>query len=291
MHTVIRLRARGPRNILPALIAALVLGGAIAACCLAIVFGAGVEPEPSWNPVLLVITIAALAPTAFFVRRLLMVWPPAQLVLDRDSLTIAYPELLRTPFAVPRSLLRFAAIEDEGPYRFRVHTQSGPYWGGDDDGFIWVRGSSALPILAPDWAKPNLLLLFETPVAGAEVRRSRMGAIYAGEHVAGLLLAARDPFAAQQALTPLGLTRPLTMPDVIRLEEQLEAGGRDRLGLRHLVRVLWAWVAIGAVVPICAAVAGVGGLVVWLAGKRAQGITLAIVGMGVFGVRMALWLG
>lgn len=293
METVVELRARRAWEVAPVFALALALGGAIAACCMAIVFGIGAEPEPSLTLLLVAIAAVALAPAAVLARRWHILRPPARLVLGPDTVTVAYPELLRSPFAVPRAAMRVAAIDEDGPYRFRVHSASGPYSGGQSDGFLWSRGSSSLPVLAPDTERPNVLLLFEEPVGGADVRRSRLGALYRGERVAGLLLAADDAAQAEQALASLGLTRPLTMPDVFLLEEHLnvEDGGRFALAVRHLMHVGWGLIAVGVIVPILAALAAVVGILLVATGRRAHGAALAIAGLGVFAVRLVLWLG
>lgn len=289
METVVELRARSAWEIAPLLGLAVALGGAIAACCLAIVLGIGVEPEPGWTVLMLAIAGLALAPSVVLARRWHILRPPARLVLGADVLTIAYPELLRAPFAVPRAAMRVATVDDDGPDRFRVHTASGPYWGGGDDGYLWSRGATALPVLAPDGVRPNLLLLFEGPVDGADVRRARIGSIYRGERVAGVLLAAKDPLRAAQALAPL--TRPLTMPDAIRLEEHLDTGGRFALGVQQVVRVAWGLIAVGVIVPVLAALGGVLGILIAFGRRRAHGAVLALLGLGVFAVRLILWLG
>jgi len=293
MDSVVELQAPSRWEIAPWLALALVLGGGVAYCCLAIVFGIGVEPAPKWAPALVAIAIAALAPSAWLVGRWRMLKPSAQLVLGADALTIAYPELLRSPLAVPRAVKRVAAIDDDGPYRFRVHTESGPFWGGQRDGYLWSRGKSALPILAPEGTRPNLLLLFDEAIAGADIRWSRSGALYRGERVAGLLLAADDPARAQTALLPLGFTRPLTMPDVVLLEDNLKVpeGGRLSLGRRHLLRTGWGLVALGVLVPVLALLGAVIGAVLTYGARRRANAALALVGLGVFAVRLVLWLG
>jgi hypothetical protein len=289
METVVSLRARSPWEVAPVLALAVALGGGVAACCVAIVFGVGVTPQPSANVLLLVIAALALAPAPVLARRWHILRPPSRLVLDPEALTIAYPEMLRQPFAVRRAQMRVAAIDDDGPHRFRVHGASGPYWGGQGDGYLWSRGSTALPVLAPEGVRPNLLLLFDEPVGVADVRRSRLGSIYRGEHVAGLLLAAKDPRQAERALAPF--TRPLTMPDVIRLEEHLTEGGRFALAVRHLVHLGWGLIAVGAIAPVLAALGGALGLLLVFGGRRAHGAALAVAGLGVFAVRLVLWLG
>jgi hypothetical protein len=289
METVVPLRARRARNLVPVLAIALALGGAVAGCCLAIAFGIGVEPEPGWTALLLAIAALALAPVAVLARRWQILRPPARLLLGPDTLTIAYPEILRRPFAVRRALMRVAAVDDDGASRFRVHTASGPYWGGDGDGYLWSRGATALPVLAPEGVRPNVLLLFEEPVGAADVRRSRIGSIYRGEQVAGVLLAARDPVQAERALAPF--LRPLTMPDAIRLEEHLGEGGRFALAVRHLVQLAWGLIVAGVLVPILAAVGGVIGAILIWGGNRLHGAVLAVLGLGVFAARLVLWLG
>ena len=289
MDAVVELRARSARGLVPLVALALALGGGVAVCCLAIVLGIGVEPQPTATVLLLAIAILALAPVPVLARRWHILRPPARLLLGPDTLTIAYPEILRRPFAVRRALMRVVAVDDDGPYRFRVHTASSPYSGGEDDGYLWARGASALPMLAPGGVRPNLLLLFEQPVGVADVRRSRLGSIYRGEQVAGMLLAAKDPLEAERALAPF--IRPLTMPDTLRLEAHLNEGGRFALAQRHLVRSAWGLIAVGVIVPLLAGVGGVIGAILFAGGKRAHGAFLAALGLGVFAVRLVLWLG
>jgi hypothetical protein len=293
MAIVVPLRSRGAWTVLPALTVAVGAGVPVAAFALAVVFGVGVEPMPEATWLLAAIAVVTLSPIPVLARRWFILRPPARLVLEPERLTIAYPELLRTPLAVPRALMRVAAVEDDGRSRFRVHASSGPYVGSEDDGYLWSGGWSALPVLAPEGERPNVLLLFEQPIAGADVRRARMRSVYRGEHVAGLLLAADDPAHAERALAPLGLTRPLTMPDVFLLEEQLSAdeGGRFGLGRGHLTRWAWASIAVGVIVPVLAAVGAVLGVLLIWGGRRLHGAALTVAGLGVFGVRLALHLG
>jgi hypothetical protein len=290
METVVRLRARSTRGVVPLLAIALALGGAFAAGCLVMVFGAGQEPAERVSA--LGCAAVALLPAAFFAYRWRILRPPARLVVGPEAVTIAYPELLREPFVVPRERMRIAAVEADGAARFRVHAASGPYWGGEDDGYLWSRGATALPVLAPH-GPPNVLLLFEEPIKGADVRRSRLESILRGERVAGLLLAADDPVQAEHALAPLGLSRPLTMPDALRLEVHLNAddGGRFALAERQLVRSAWVLIAVGVIVPLLAAVGGALGAILFAGGKRLHGAVLAVLGLGVFAVRLVLWLG
>jgi hypothetical protein len=157
METVVPLRARRARNTLPLLVIAVALGGPLAALCVAAVFGA--KLEPAYTASALGCAAAALLPAVFFAHRWHILRPPARLVVGSDAVTVCYPELLRTPFVVPRAVMRIATVDAHGDDRFRVHTASGPYWGGEDDGYLWSGGATALPVLAPH-GPPNLLLLF-----------------------------------------------------------------------------------------------------------------------------------
>ena len=292
METVVPLRARSTRSLALLLAIAIALGGAVAVCCLLAVLGVGVEPDAGLTVSGLAFGSVALLPAAILAYRWHILRPPARLVVGSETVTIAYPELLRQPLVVPRDVMRLATVDADGDDRFRVHTASGPYWGGEDDGYLWSRGATALPVLAPQ-GPPNVLLLFEEPVGGADVRRSRLESILRGERVAGLLLEADDPVQAEHALASLGLSRPLTMPDALRLEEHLNAedGGRFALAERHLVRSAWSLIAIGVIVPLLAAVGGILGAILFWGGKRLHGAVLAVVGVGVFAVRLVLWLG
>jgi hypothetical protein len=293
--TVLPLRSRRARTVIPALLAALLLGGPVAAFALAVVAGVGVEPMTgSAGALLLAIAVAALAPAAVLVRRMVALRRPASLVIDPDAVTIAYPEQLRRPLVVPRAAIRIAAVESEGRERFRIHAASGPYFGGDDDRFLWRKGWSPLPIAAPAGVAPNVLLVFDPPAAGADVRRSRLGGVYRGERLAGLLLAAHDASDADRALAALGVTRPLTMPDALAIERHLDApagqGGRRGVERHHTVRLAWASVAIGIVAPPIAILGVLVGVVLAFGGDRRHGAAMALSGLTVVAVRVALYV-
>ena len=280
---------------IPALLAAILLGGPVAAFALAVVAGVGAEPIGGSGGVLLAaITVAALAPTGVLARRMVGLRRPASLTIDRDAVTIAYPELLHRPLIVPRTAIRLAAVESEGCDRFRIHAASSPYFGGDEDDFLWSSGASPLPIVAPARVAPNVLLVFDPPAAGADVRRARLGGPYRGERLAGLLLAARDASHAERALGTLGVTRPLTMPDALAIDALQDApaadGGRRGIERRHIIRLAWASVAIGIVAPVLAILGVLVGLVLALGGARRHGAAMALAALTVIVVRVALYV-
>jgi hypothetical protein len=226
MGTVVPLRSRDTSGFGLLLAAAVILGTVVAALCLDVVLGIGVEPAPDATGILLAVAALAFLPSAWVARRRSVLRRPAQLVVRPDGLTIAYPELLRAPLAVPRDQVRVARAGDVG----------GVYWG----------SYTPLPVLAPEDEPPNVVLLFEAPVRGARVRRSRLGGIYRGEGVAGVLVAAQDVRQADAALDPF--IRQLTSYDEYLLEENLKAGGRfrreiPRVVLYTLIALMWiAWV-------------------------------------------------
>jgi hypothetical protein len=294
MATVVPLRSRTAWAVLPALGVAVLLGGSVAAFALAVVLGIGAEPMGQWSWLLIAIVLVALCPIPVLARRWWILRAPARLVVGDDALEISYPERLRAPLIVPRTAIRAAAIDDSGWNRFLVHGASGPYWDDEDDGYLWSVGSSALAALTPDWAAPNLLLLFDPPVAGADPRRSTLNGVHRGERLAALLLAADDPARAEAVFDALGLVRPLTMPDTFTLERHLDApdGGRFELGRRHLVKIAWASIAVGVIAPLVAGFGLLAGVLLLIfGGLRRHGAALALSALTVIGVRLALYLG
>ncbi len=65
---VVPLRSRDARALV-----VLLLGAVIAALALAIVFGIGVAPEPSWNAWLVAIALLAFVPAGVLLREVLVV--------------------------------------------------------------------------------------------------------------------------------------------------------------------------------------------------------------------------
>ncbi len=272
---------------IPALLAALLLGTPVAGFALAVVAGVGIEPMGgARGAVLLAIAVAALAPTAVLVRRMVGLRRKASLVVGPGAITIVYPEQLRRPLVVPAAAIRLAAVDCEGKLRFRVH--------GDDDGFLWSKGWSPLPVMAPDGADPNVLFVFDPPAAGADVRRSRLGGVYRGERLAALLLAARDAGHAERTLDALGVTRPLTVYDALAIEAHLNApadeGGRRTIERLHMVRLAWASIVAAIVVPPIALLGVLVGFVLAFNGNRGHGTAMALSGLTVIGVRVALYV-
>jgi hypothetical protein len=130
-------------------------------------------------------------------------------------------------------------------------------------------------------------LIFDTPIPAPRVRRSPAHGIYRGEPVAGVLLAAGDAGAAAWALGP---GRALMWEDGTHIDELLDVPrGRNELALRRRVRVGWGFVAIGVVAPVLAAVGALLGVGV-ARRARVHGIAMAVTGVTVFGVRLAVWL-
>jgi len=202
---VVPLRSRDDRALIALLIGALVVGAGIAALAMAIVFGIGVAPEPSWNPWLVAIAALAFVPAVVVLGDLRLVRRPAELAVGADAITVTYPEVLRAPLTVPLYAMRAAVVGDV------VDTP--------------------LPRLVPPGAAPNLALLFESPVAGALVRRSADDGIYRGEHVAGLVLATTDLAAVERALAPW--LRPRVRYDEYVVGWNVHDGGRGRLVQRR----------------------------------------------------------
>jgi hypothetical protein len=199
----------------------MVLGASVAALALAAGLGIGVEPMPGWTPLLCVIAVAALLPAVAAFHEWRVLHRPARLTVGERELTITYPGLLRAPLSVRRETIRVARVGDVSA--------------------VFVGGYTAVPRLVPDDTASNVVLLFETPVDAADVRRAPLGAIYRGERPAGVVLSVADLGAAERALDPW--IRQITPYDEYLLEENLDAGGRTA---RERTRAL-VWLAVGLI--------------------------------------------
>jgi hypothetical protein len=220
-----------------------------------------------------------------------------ELTIDGGGLVAHFPALLHEPLRIPRASLRAAVVEpdDRAARRFRVHAASGPYWGGERDGWLWDRhGGSAVPaLLREERDEPNVALIFEPPVPAPRTRGRRDHGPLAGEGMAGLLLRVGDPAAAEAALDRLGVLRPLTVPDALALADGLgwgeEAAPDSRRSLlkRRTERLGWLLLAGGAVFPVCGLLAAYSGFTLWRVEKRRSGALLMAAGAIVCAVRTA----
>jgi hypothetical protein len=221
------------------------------------------------------------------------------LIIDAGGLIAHDPAILREPLRVTRASLRAAVVErdDRAGRRFRVHAASGPFWGGERDGWLWERGrGSAVPaLLRGERDEPNVALIFESPVPAPRLRGRRSDGPLAGERLAGLLLRVDDPAAAEAALAPLGVLRPLTVPDALALADGLgwvQEGpappqSRRALAIRSTQRTGWLLLAGGTLFPLCAFLAAVAGLTLWQGDRRRSGAALMVAGAVVCAVRTA----
>jgi hypothetical protein len=220
-----------------------------------------------------------------------------ELTIDGGGLVADFPAVLLEPLQIPRASLRAAVVErdDRAERRFRVHAASGPFWGGDRDGWLWDRsGGSAVPaLLREERDEPNVALIFEPPVPAPRTRARRDHGPLAGERMAGLLLRVDDPAAAEDALDRLGVLRPLTLPDALALAdglgwgEQAAPDSRRALLKRRTERFGWLLLAGGAVFPVCALLAAYAGFTLWRVDKRRSGAALMVAGAIVCAVRTA----
>jgi hypothetical protein len=291
----IELEARRPRELAPLLLLAWGAGGSIAFISLWVAIGsAGMEAmEGGPRAAMLLIAALALLPALWLSVRCALLRRPSRLVIGRDGLTIHYPRILRDPMMVPLGAVRAAvvddteAVDDAPSHRFRVHATSGPYHGSADDVWLW-GGGSPLPALTRPGRPPNVALVFEEPVAAPRLRREQVDGPMRGERIAGLLLAARDASAAERALDGVLPLRPLTMPDLFRLKENLgpagapaASGGRLPLLRRHLHRWGWAMVAGAVVLPLLALGALANAIGLWRLGGRGHALAMGAVAVAV----------
>jgi hypothetical protein len=143
-----------------------------------------------------------------------------RLLIDADRLRLEHPGLLRHPYEIPRSLVR-AAVGDARGGRNRVgrHTRFGlamtPWETPDPDAWLWVAGEyPAVPFLGVEIDVPNVVLVFERPIAGPVARSGAGHAPLPHEALGGLMLAVEEPADLEAAFTALGFAPSLTPADL-----------------------------------------------------------------------------
>lgn len=277
-----------------ALVCVALLATATAVVCLAIAAGAETPDDREMFGAVGVGLLAWLGWRAWLSRR----GASGELTIDDSGLVASDPAILREPLRIPRASLRAAVVErdDRAAQRFRVHTSSGPFWGGERDGWLWERGrGSAVPaLMRGERDEPNVALILEPPVLVPRLRGRRSHGPLAGERLAGLLLRVDDTEAAEEALDRLGVLRPLTAPDALALAdglgwgEEARADSRRTLLARRIRRTGWLLLAGGALFPLCGFLAAVAGLTLWHGGRRRSGWILMVGGAIVCAARTAL---
>jgi hypothetical protein len=152
--------------------------------------------------------------------RLRLAFARGRLVLDATTMRIEHAGLLRRSYELPRSLLRAAVGDPEGgrdplgrPARFMLTTT--PWDDPGDDAWLWAAGETpVMPFLGVEIDVPNLVLVFEHPLAGPAARFGAGHAPLPREAIGGLMLAVEAPADLEQSLTALGFGRSLTRADL-----------------------------------------------------------------------------
>ena len=84
------------------------------------------------------------------------------------------------------------------------------------------------------------------------------------------------------------------MPDALAMEEHLNApadeGGRRGIERHHVVRLAWASIVAAVVAPPVALFGVLVGVVLAFNGNRGHGTAMALSGLTVVGVRLALYV-
>jgi hypothetical protein len=87
--------------------------------------------------------------------------------------------------------------------------------GGGDDRWLWAAGETPVtPFLGVEIDVPNLVLVFERPLAGPTARFAAGHAPLPGEAIGGLMLSVEAPADLERSLTTLGFGRSLTRADL-----------------------------------------------------------------------------
>ena len=138
--------------------------------------------------------------------------------IDDEGVRIEDRRLLRRTFVIPRERVRVAAVDDGDerslagrPLKFPC---GGTTWSGAE-GWLWHgpdRRSFATVGLGDE--VPNVLLLFDTPVAAPRLRRRRAESLpRRNELLGGLVLNVHDPDLARHVLSGWDVLRPLSVAD------------------------------------------------------------------------------
>ena len=261
----------------------------VSAIPIAVAAGAWIEPapRPAGVAALGVLALVVLIPAVWLTVAASLERRRAQLELHHGGLRITHPDLLREPLDVPWGQLRaFDVDAGRTRGRFRVHWRSDPYGSGDLDGFLWWNRFSAIAVLAPRAAKPNVALLFDPPVAAPRPWIEREEGVLRGERLAGVLLAVTDATQAERELDRWRAIRPLTMPDAITLHEHLgdpgegsATGARRALRRRHALLAGTLCSAIGLLIPVLILGSFLHVLVLYDLGRRRDALALTAVGL------------
>ena len=169
------------------------------------------------------IGVALAAGIGWWARlRLRLAFGRGRLVLGATTIRIEHAGLLRRSYELPRSLVRTAVGDPGGgrdplgrPARFMLTTTPWDGPGGGDDAWLWAAGETpVMPFLGVEIDVPNLVLVFEHPLAGPSARFGAGHAPLPGEAIGGLMFAVEAPADLERSLSALGFGRSLTRADL-----------------------------------------------------------------------------
>ncbi|MFP5361762.1 MAG: hypothetical protein ACLGI5_03415 [Thermoleophilia bacterium] len=173
-------------------------------------------------------SVAAFAFVAW--KRTRLLYGTAELSVDGDTLTITHP-LLRKPLVVTRGGVR-AVVVDAGstsasdPAMNRRFPIRGGSWAvaADPDApvdWLWHDGQSMLPRLDVADQPPNVAIVLDPTILTPPLRHGPDHAPLRGEALAGVLLTADDPAAANALFAAWGVLRPLDLDDADYIERRV----------------------------------------------------------------------
>jgi hypothetical protein len=229
-------------------VAAATCGVVLLAAALAwLLFCLTVKPGPGavrWAHTLIVLMSLMSVPLLIAARRLVLdAMAGGKIVVGEDVLAIFLPRTLRRPIRLSRAVVAGVIVDQNavsnGDERLRFLLD------GDSTYLYSSVGGSALPILSPERAVPNLAIVFEHPLAFSEPRRRIFGAqdflplrpLQPSAPARGLLLRVADPVRASLQLArwyDLGRARDAlgTLPS-IGAKAHGPTGSRRGMALRR----------------------------------------------------------
>jgi hypothetical protein len=144
--------------------------------------------------------------------------------LTADRLVVSVPALLGEPLVVPREAVAVASVDTR--HREGGETSRFPYAheyeAAETYGWLYLRNArSPLPFLSDMRCLPNLVVVFDRPLAAPVCRRrtprSAPRPPVPGRELPGFFAHVTDPESARHALRDWGVMRPMTVADAERV--------------------------------------------------------------------------
>ncbi|MBJ7329332.1 MAG: hypothetical protein JHC95_05505 [Solirubrobacteraceae bacterium] len=131
------------------------------------------------------------------------------------DLTIDHPAMLRAPLRLSRDDLLAVDVDDTGRDRRFAVNDPRQLSSGQVVGWLWRYGTGAtMPVLDATPDHPNIAIILREAVDAPRPRGRRPHGVLRGERIDGVLLRTKDPQAARELFSTLGVLRPVSVSDL-----------------------------------------------------------------------------